>query len=155
LSTTTVSSGLTVHKMLRAEDPVEIAMPKPHERAAFPPAGHGESCIEVADVLGAQKLVGLLDALQASYPRFLRRPPLPGAEVLLRASTRLRRVSRDHPHPQLLQCAPDLRQRQRVASMCRIMPGNGRAGTSLAVRSRLALFRHQSGLLQRRFTMCS
>jgi hypothetical protein len=46
---------------------------------------------ELGDVALAQKAVGLLRGGDAAQPQLLRQPPLPGAEVTLAASARLRR----------------------------------------------------------------
>src|SRR3954449_580645 len=94
--------------MLCAEDPVQILAPNPYEGSALLSRWDRELPIELGNILVPKKVVGCGQVRDAAKSQFLRQPTLPGSKIPLRPAARLRRIRRDHFHPQFLQRASHL-----------------------------------------------
>ncbi len=81
---------------------LQVPVPAGHERCAALGCGNGEAAVELGDVVLPEKLVGLFQGADSAQPQLLRQPSLPGGEAALRATSRLRRVGRNHIHSQFL-----------------------------------------------------
>ncbi len=94
---------------LQRENPFQITIPAGHKSMAPLPGRDLKTAIELGHVLFPQKPVRRLQRPQLAQPQLLRQAALPGREVALAASTRFRRVGRDHLHSQLVQRPSHLR----------------------------------------------
>ena len=80
---------------LQAENEIQV-LPAPGQKGRSPFCGaHLKTAIELGDVVFSQKPVRFLHARDAMQPQLLGQTSLPGAEVALAATPRLRRVGRD------------------------------------------------------------
>src|SRR5271167_2282939 len=88
---------------LQREDQLQIfAAWASHKRAATLPSWNLKAAIELPQVVFPQKLIGGPSTVVIpAQAQLLRQTSLPGPEVALATTARLRRVSRDHLHPQL------------------------------------------------------
>src|SRR5205085_2985848 len=103
---------VSIHRPLKlqTEHPIQVlTSPRQKRRSPFRRA-HLKSAIELRDVVLTQKLIRFLHAADAVQPQLLRQTSLPGAEIALASSTRLRRIRRNHLYPQLAQRSSHLRQ---------------------------------------------
>src|SRR6266853_5180738 len=95
---------------LQAENQVQVlTSPRQKGRSPFRRA-YLKAAIELRDVVFPQKPVRLLQTVDAVQSQLLGQTSLPGSEVALTATSRLRRISRDHLNPQLCQRPSYLRQ---------------------------------------------
>src|SRR5438874_4514715 len=95
---------------LHREDPVQVAPAGAPKRRALLFRRHAELLVELPDIPFPQEGIGSFHRRDAGQPQLLWQAPLPGPETPLRPAARLRRVSRNHRHPQLLHRPPHLRQ---------------------------------------------
>src|SRR5215469_12742759 len=96
--------------VLQRKDQVQVSAAAAHKRTAPLRSRHLKASIELAEVVLAQEAIGRLQSADSSQPQFLRQTPLPSREVALRSTTSLRRIGRDHLHPQLPHGSTHLRQ---------------------------------------------
>src|SRR5207253_4842014 len=97
---------------LDREHAVEIGSQAGHKGRTVRLGGHnGEPFVKLSDIAVPEERVGLLGCRQSSYPEFLGKTALPGAETSLAAASRLRRVGRNKPDAVVSQCTPDLGER--------------------------------------------
>src|SRR5689334_8906969 len=75
---------------LHAEDPVQIRTARLAKGCSSLLGGYCKPGVKLRDVTLPQKLVGLLDGLEASQAQLLRQPSLPSAKVSFAPSSRLR-----------------------------------------------------------------
>ena len=92
-----------VHRSLRlhGENPIQVAPPCPPKCRAFPRRRNVELRVELRDIPLPQKAVGAFHGSGSCQPEFLRQASLPGSKAALRPAARLRRVARNHVHPQV------------------------------------------------------
>src|SRR5436309_10483502 len=87
---------VSIHRPLKLQTEHQIQVltsPRQKRRSPFRRA-HLKSAIELRDVVLTQKLIRFLHAADAVQPQLLRQTSLPGAEIALASSTRLRRIRR-------------------------------------------------------------
>ena len=77
---------------LQREDQIQIAAAARHERAARLRRPHLKTAVELGHVVFPQKRIRRFQRRDPGQPQFLRQTSLPGPEVALTASPRLRRV---------------------------------------------------------------
>src|ERR1019366_8152418 len=85
--------------LLHRKDPLQVLASPPQKGAARLRRRNTESPVELRDVFLAQKPVRCFWRSDSAQAQLLRQTPLPGAKTPLAASSRLRRVSRDHANP--------------------------------------------------------
>src|SRR5712692_423788 len=95
--------------VLHREDALQVFPASRRKRALRLRRRHRKAPVELRQVTLPQKAVGFVHRANPAQPQLLRQTPLPGAEVPLAAPPRLRRIRRNHLHPQIPQRAPHLR----------------------------------------------
>src|ERR1700674_2106499 len=106
--------------LLHRKDSLQVLAPQPQKRAARLRRSNAEPPVELRDVFFPQKPVGLFRRGDSAQAQLLRQTPLPGAETSLAASSRLRRVRRNHANPQLPQGSAHLRHSLRIDLAARL-----------------------------------
>src|SRR5882762_11022153 len=100
--------------LLHREHHLQILSPAGHKRAALLRRRDLKPLIELGHVFLPQKNVGFLQRADPAQAQFLGQASLPSSKPPFRTPPRLRRVSRNHANPQLLQRASHLRQPSRI-----------------------------------------
>src|SRR5712692_5401114 len=95
--------------VLHREDALQVLAAGRHKRAFRLRRRHRKAPVELREVTLPQKPVGFFHRGDPSQPQLLWQPSLPGAEIPLASSPRLRRIRRNHLDPQLPQRPPHLR----------------------------------------------
>jgi hypothetical protein len=107
---------VAIHRALelQREDQVQIP-PTARQKCASPLCRCPlKSLVELGDVVLPQKSIGGFHTRHLVQSEFLRQAALPSREVALAASPRLRRVGRNHLHPQLVRRPSHLGQTMRI-----------------------------------------
>src|SRR5260370_190511 len=95
--------------VLHREDALQVFPASRRKRALRLRRRHRKAPVELRQVTLPQKAVGFFHRGDPAQPQLLRQTPLPGAEVPLAASPCLRRIRRNHLHPQIPQPPPHFR----------------------------------------------
>src|SRR5579884_900570 len=92
---------VAVHRAfeLQREDQVQVPPTARQKCASALCRSPLKSLVKLGEVVLPQKAIGGFQTRDLVQSEFLRQAPLPGREVALAASPRLRRVGRDHLHP--------------------------------------------------------
>src|SRR5208283_5067730 len=84
------------------KDHFQIPVSAGYERGTSLRCRNRKTLIELSDVVIVEEAVGRFQRSDPAQSQLLGQPSLPGREVALRASPRLRRIGRDHMHSQFL-----------------------------------------------------
>jgi len=107
---------VAVHRplLLHRKDALQILPAQRNQRAAWLRRRNAELLVELGDVFFPQKTVRFLHRANSAHAQLLRESPWPGAKISFPASTRLRRIGRDHANSQLSERPSHLRQPLRI-----------------------------------------
>src|SRR5664279_701666 len=84
------------------EDHLQVPVPAGYKRRSALRCRNRKAAVELSDVVLLEKVVGRFQSSDPAQSQLLRQPSLPGGKVAFRASSRLRRVGRNHMYSQLL-----------------------------------------------------
>jgi len=96
--------------LLHREHHVQVLSPVGQKRAARVQGRNPKPPIELGHVVLPQELVRPLPCHNSMQAQLLRQPSLPGSESAFRSPSCLRRIRRNHPDVQFLQCSSHLRR---------------------------------------------
>src|SRR4030081_1868702 len=105
---------------LHSEYPVQVRTRSATKCSSWLCRRYCELLVEYRNVALAQEGIRRFQSSDAGQPQLLRQPSLPGAETAFAAPACLRRIGRNHLHPQLLQSPAHLRQTMLVHLLARL-----------------------------------